>query len=112
MKRVPLACDLTALDETERARRAALAQRLRDSLRETVELPSGYSFHFTGDPELPSLVEEFVGLERRCCPFLRFVVHPAESTAAVVLELGGDAAVKAFVAEQFGGASRKWDLAD
>ena len=48
----PIACDLTALDPAQRARRGALAARLTAARVEIRELPDGYAVRFASDISL------------------------------------------------------------
>jgi hypothetical protein len=65
----PIACNLTALNAEQRARRQALAQQMHAATQEICELPDGYAFRFSTDPALCLTVAEFMTLERLCCPF-------------------------------------------
>lgn len=67
---VPIACTLRP-DEF-RTRRSEHLVEVGESLLERVELPDGYSFCFPG--ERFDRLAGIVGMERRCCSFLRFVL--------------------------------------
>jgi len=79
-----IACELTALTEAQRRRRAELAEILRGEVHEVTELPSGYAYHLDRDPSTVQKVDELISLER------------------LVLEIGGGPGVREFVAAQFG----------
>jgi hypothetical protein len=93
----PLACDLTALDPAQRERRGALAARLTAAREEVRELPDGYAFRFASDPSTCLAVMEFVTLERRCCPFLDFVLDVEREGGPLWLRLTGREGVKPFL---------------
>ncbi len=66
----PLACRANALDKAQRQ------QALLDIVRRTVlgkhDLPDGLALSFPADPTLFLQLAEWIGLERRCCPFTEF----------------------------------------
>ncbi len=98
--RLPVACDLLSLDDTERVRRAELAARLREVAREPHTLSNGLAMTVPGMAMPRALVEELMALERRCCPFLTFAAQP--SGEDVVLEITGGADAQSFLRAQFG----------
>ena len=95
---VPIACDLSALDAEERARRAELARRVRAQTREVEETPSGYALRLAPDGDAPREAFEWLLLERRCCPFLELELAFEAGPGAVWVRLGGGPGVKAFLA--------------
>jgi hypothetical protein len=97
--RLPIACDLSALDAGEQARRAALADRMRAGTAEVQPLPSGLALRVSAQAMPRVEVEELMALERRCCPFLRFDAR--DSGADVILEITGCPDAQAFLAAQF-----------
>ena len=105
-KGVPLCCDLSALDVTQRKRRSLLDQLLQVGTVDIVELPDGYAFHVDPVSIIAQHLEEFAAFERLCCPFMTIAVRAGGVGAQPVLELGGGDAVKEFIAAQFG--IRKW----
>lgn len=95
-----LACNLSAFDETQRRRRALLGERLQVGMVDINELPDGYAFHLDAVSLAAQHVDEFIALEKRCCPFLRIDLRRGHG--GPVLEVGGGKDVKAFIAAQFG----------
>ncbi len=92
----PLACTPGAIPEAERAPHLALLTRLfRDALLERREVPGGYAFRF-GAGEFAGVVR-FVANERRCCPFLTFVLEIAPSDGPLWLHLTGPSGTRAFL---------------
>jgi|ThiBio_1000_plan_1041568.scaffolds.fasta_scaffold01168_16 hypothetical protein len=91
---VPIACTLTA--DQLRERREGLLRKVGSSLQQTLEREGGYAFRFP--PELFDELSRIVGLERRCCPFLRFVLTSEPSDGPVWLEITGPAESKSFLA--------------
>ena len=101
-KGVPLCCDLSALDVTQRKRRSLLDQLLQVGTVDIVELPDGYAFHMDQVSIIAQHLEEFAALERLCCPFLTIAVRAGTSAVRPVLDIGGGEAVKKFIAAEFG----------
>lgn len=93
------ACDLGALTPEQRARQAELRARLERSTTRVKEDPEGYTFEYATDLA-PTTVAEWVDLERKCCPFLRFTVDVPEQSGPVQLHVRGAAGVKTFLAAE------------
>jgi hypothetical protein len=98
----PIACNLGALDEGQRERRAELAVRLQSSVREIVQIADGYAFRLQSNDKILLEIAEFVSLERRCCPFLNFQISLNEGDDAITFRLSGRDGVKEFLAAEFG----------
>lgn len=107
----PLACDLHALNPTERDRHELLSQRLKSAAVGSREVANGYEV----DLDLSRLpkdahgaafcvveVAEWVELESRCCPFLDFAIAVRGKGGEVVLSLTGGANVKEFLRTELG----------
>jgi hypothetical protein len=91
---VPIACTLTP--EEFKERKAEHLKKAGGSLLEAVERPDGYAFRFP--PEMFDELARVVGLERRCCAFLRFSLTSESGNGPVWLEITGPAESKAFLA--------------
>ena len=85
---IPLACDMTALDATQRERHRTLLQEIHGAIVGTRELETGYILRFSPDSLTILRLAEFVDLERRCCPFLTFDVK-LRAGGALSLRLNG-----------------------
>jgi hypothetical protein len=90
----PMACTLTP--DQLRERRDSLLRKAGSALLETVERPDGYAFRFP--PEMFDELARVVGLERRCCAFLRFSLTAEPGNGPVWMEITGPAESKAFLA--------------
>jgi hypothetical protein len=101
-----IACELSALTEAERVRRAELADVLRTGVVAVTDLPSGYAFHLERRPALVAQVEELVALERRCCSFLSFATAIDAASDRFVLSISGGPGVREFIAAQFSTGGR------
>jgi len=89
---VPIACNLSALDEQEQQRRRHLASNLRDAVHEIVPASDGYTFRFAEVETDLREVAEFISLERRCCPFLEFKLEVGGANESITLRIRGRAA--------------------
>ena len=92
----PLACGINALNAREQGRRETLIEELMPKA-EVQELPDGYQLTWTGDATTYGKLAEFIGYERRCCPFLDFELRVSGPDAPVTLMLRTDDDTKAFV---------------
>ena len=94
----PLACRLGALNAREQGRHETLQAELMKRAH-VEERTDGYALRFPGDAATYSKVVEFVGYERRCCPFLNFEVRAGATNEPLWLVLTGTPEVKAFLSE-------------
>lgn len=97
-----IACELSALTERQRRRRAELAEMLRVGVCEVTGLPSGYAFHFARDPVTVRKIEELIAFESLCCAFLTMATRLDAAGDRLVLEITGGPGVREFVSAQFG----------
>ena len=72
---LPIACNLEAFSAPERERHASLLQRLDGRILERREVSEGYAFRFAMEADTIAELAEWICLERRCCPFLRFSIE-------------------------------------
>jgi hypothetical protein len=100
----PFACRANALDKTQRKRQQELIELVRRSAQETRELPDGFAFRLATDPALFQQAAEWVGLERRCCPFVHFTLEWKRDDT-VWIAFTGAPGVKDFLAEEILGGS-------
>jgi hypothetical protein len=107
----PLACNLQALNPSQRERHRLLSEKIRSAVVDRVELRNGYALILdlhrlptdaAGLPFCVVEVAEWVDLEARCCPFLDFGIEVRGKGGAVRLSLTGGENVKAFLREEFG----------
>lgn len=91
----PLACDLTAIPAAERATHQDVTRHLVAAATEIRE--SGEGFSLTLSANEYDAVAQFVGRERLCCPFLKFVVVASPERGKVELRLSGPAGAKEFI---------------
>ena len=92
---MPIACDLSALDASERARRSALAAKLHTAVAGRRELADGYALKIAEDQITRSELGDWMNLEGKCCPFLSLALVTEGS--GLWLHLSGGAGVKEFL---------------
>ena len=98
---VPFACDLTAIPPEDRARHRELTRYLVTEAAEAIdETGKGLVLRFSSD-ELEA-VAEFLGYERRCCPFVDFSLRVPSGQQSVLLELSGPDGVTEFLRAELG----------
>jgi len=89
----PLACGIDALNARERGRRETLVEDLMPKAQ-VAELAEGYELTWSGDATTYGKLAEFIGYERRCCPFLDFELR---ASGPVTLLLRADGETKEFI---------------
>lgn len=95
---VPLACDLQAIPDAERAEHLLLADRLYGTLaRERRVEEDTVAFRF--DAEDYSSVVQYVSNERRCCAFVRFAIEVTPNHGPVWLRVAGGDEMSALMQE-------------
>lgn len=97
----PIACDMTALSADERRRYDALRSRLTREIARVEATATSFRLQMADTAPLTD-VAEWVGFERRCCPFLSVSIS-AQPDDRVWVELGGSAAIREFLREEFAG---------
>ena len=90
---IPVACSLSAEELTERRK---LRARIGESLEETLDRESGYSYRFASDALLPELLE-IIRAERQCCPFFRFALTFEPGNGPLWLDITGPEGTKEFL---------------
>jgi hypothetical protein len=96
----PIVCDLTALTPTERARRVTLAKKVHAAVTDRRELPDGYTFRLDEQKVIVAEMHDWIGLEGKCCPFLRFAL--IREGGQMWLNLTGGTGVKDFLKVEIG----------
>jgi hypothetical protein len=99
----PIACRMEAFTGAERTRHAELLSRLLARVRGTRELPNGYRFALDAEPRTLAETAEWIGLERRCCPFFGFALAWSEPDGTT-LTITGPPDAKTLIAAMAGGA--------
>lgn len=96
---VTLACEVGAIPSTDRPGHFALLNRLFAELTlDRERLSRGYSYRFA--PSAFDLVAKFVENERKCCPFLTFVIEVGATSEPIALQVNGPEGVHDFLDEE------------
>jgi hypothetical protein len=101
-KTSPFACDMTAIAADQRGTHFATIEKLFRAVEDLRELPNGYAFKLSNDPQLLLTAAQFVALERLCCPFFGFTLEIEREGGAVWLSLTGREGVKPFIIAEIG----------
>lgn len=95
---VPLACDLTAIDKTERPLHKQNGESVFEAVLQVEERSNGYAFRLPAETGIIERAGAFVARERLCCPFFHFALEVTPGHGPVWLKLTGSKDVKQFVA--------------
>jgi hypothetical protein len=96
---LPIACDLTAINATDREYHVTVVNRLFATVQGVEELPDGYGFQLPS--EMLIRAAEFIARERLCCPFFRFALEIEPGSDTLWMKLSGSDEVKQFVRAEF-----------
>ena len=108
MSASPLACRLDALGPEERRRHADLTRTLEARALGVEELPDGFAVAIPPEAESLRDAADWMALEGRCCPFLRFeLVFDAASSRALLRLTGPEGAKEILRSEIRALASRR-----
>ncbi len=101
---VAIACVPEAIPKAERAAHFALARRLvGERALDRNDLADGYDLRFAeGDF---AAVAKFVDNERRCCPFVRFLIAVEPERGGIALRMTGPAGTRAVLDSELGFAA-------
>ena len=97
-----LACNMKAINSTERPRYDALTRKIKSAVRHQRELSEGYAWELDGKTVSIPEVAEWMTMERRCCPFITLQLEAVGNGTEYVVKLLGPDGVKAFLVSEFG----------
>lgn len=92
-----IACCRTVFTKEQRLAYKDVWEKLESRRLAIRELDNGIQYRFPGDPETLRLIQEWVSMERLCCPFLTFAVKAGHVNEPVYLELTGNEETKSFL---------------
>jgi hypothetical protein len=98
----PVACDLGAFGPGDRERHAELAKILRGAVIRVEEIEHGFTATLPSDRKTTAALEEWVGLEARCCPFLSFDLREDAAGGERVVAITGPEGTRAFLRAHYG----------
>lgn len=90
----PIACDLTAIPDTDRKQHIFTVQQIFQAVQHAQELPDGYAFQLPNEAGMFMSLAQFVENERLCCPFYNFVIEVEHNGGPLWLRLTGGDGVK------------------
>jgi hypothetical protein len=96
-----IACDPKAIPVADRPRYNDLIKRLRSAVRDRSELTDGYVYKLASNAITMPEVAEWMGMECRCCPFLKLHLSTSGSQPDWLLTLTGPAGVKPLLQVEF-----------
>ena len=100
MSELPVACSLSTAEVRER--RGAVLAPLAAAVEEVKGLENGLALRFAAGGAILAGLAELIELERRCCPFLRFVLAVEAGGGPLWLSLTGPPGTRAFLASELG----------
>ena len=86
---MPIACDLTVFNNSERIKHLALAKSLLREATQVVEHKDGFTFVFQQSALLEVKIAEWVSNEKRCCPFFSFELSRTNAPPSLSLTISG-----------------------
>jgi len=99
-------CDLGVLTAQQRHRHGELSKKLRPMVIVFRELSNGYAAVIRSPERLDAEIEEFMVLERLCCPFftlkLQIENRRENEDRMYNLEITGPGDIKPFIQAEFG----------
>ncbi len=96
----PIACDLSRLDETQRRREQELLRKFRARWVRDGETEDGVWLSLPAEPDALADLGELLGLERLCCPFLKFQLEVTRADRCR-LYISGPPGARNFVLMEF-----------
>lgn len=96
-----IACDLKAIPAAARRRYNDLIKRLRSAIQDRSELTDGYVYKLAGNAITMPETAEWMGMECRCCPFLKLQLSTSGGQTDWLLTLTGPAGVKPLLQVEF-----------
>lgn len=96
-KKIPVACCHTVFTLEQRVEYKSIWGELEVRRIGINEIEQGYEYHFPGDSDTLRLVNEWVSMERKCCPFLTFTVIASFEDEPILLQLTGNEEAKEFL---------------
>lgn len=93
----PIACDLSAIDNSNLEQHKNHSIKVFNSVQEFRELPDGYAFRIPTNTEIINHAGAFISRERKCCPFFKFTLEVSENRGPVWLKITGTSQVKTYI---------------
>ncbi|MCA1622132.1 MAG: hypothetical protein LC795_23250 [Acidobacteria bacterium] len=98
----PFACDMNAIEASQRGQHIATIDGLFRAVEEIRELSNGYAFRLPNESDVLIKAAKFIALERLCCPFFGFTLEAEPEVGSLWLSLIGREGVKPFIVAEIG----------
>ena len=93
----PLACNIGAMNATERHQYNALTEKVLAAVEGRTALPDGYALRIDRQRVSIAEIAKWIEFEQRCCPFFDFQLRLDRENGPVTLTLTGRKGVKEFL---------------
>ncbi|WP_373230658.1 hypothetical protein [Cohnella sp.] len=100
-KEIAVACCHTVFTKEQRVEYKNTWYELEKRKLGVTEIENGYEYLFFGDSDTLRLLNDWVSLERKCCPFLNFTVSASHEETPILFQLTGNEEAKAFLRNEF-----------
>jgi hypothetical protein len=100
-KESPFACDMTALDGTQRQQWEVLLRQFSATKQEVRELSDGYAVRFQPESQAVQDLAESITYERLCCPFFDLELALEREGGPLWLRIRGRDGIKEFIRDEF-----------
>lgn len=94
---VPIACDLSAINDDELDLHRQNGETLLESIQKVCEVADGYMLRLPPDTKTIQQIDTFVARERLCCPFFGFNLTIQAAHKPVWLTLIGRKGAKQYI---------------
>ena len=103
IQEIPIVCNMNVFTLEERENHIRTTTQLFQTVQDIQEAENGYEFIFPKLEGLKNIMQfaEFIYNERRCCPFLEFILKIAPKDSLISLSLTGPEGTKEFLHEEF-----------
>lgn len=95
-----VACKISVFDSEERNHYDELRKELTEAMS-VEKITNGYTFIFSNDQTLLLKIAEWISLENRCCPFIKFSLNVSGDSESIRVEMTGNEDVKKLLKEEF-----------
>jgi hypothetical protein len=96
-KVIPVACCHTVFTNEQRSDYKNAWNELEKRRLGITDIEMGFEHQFSGDKDTLRLLNEWISLERKCCPFLIFTVRVSNENEPIFLQITGTDEAKSFL---------------
>jgi hypothetical protein len=99
-KVIPVACCHTVFTNEQRSDYKNAWNELEKRRLGITDIEMGFEHQFSGDKDTLRLLNEWISLERKCCPFLIFTVRVSNENEPIFLQITGTDEAKSFLCNE------------